>query len=70
MTILPVETLVQGEDENVANVESWRWTVLDFEILVVDYEIGCGSNLMHLTQKPPLIALCQAQITQSQNVSL
>jgi hypothetical protein len=67
MTIFPVQSILPT-DPDPANVENWKWTVLDLEILVVEYEIGCGSSLMHPAQKQPLIALCQAQICQEQRV--
>lgn len=67
MTVSPV---VSGQifEIEVLDVEEWHWTVLDVDILVNDYEIGVGSNLVHPVQKIPLVALCQAQITHSQNV--
>lgn len=64
-TIFPVNL---PEADNLANVDSWRWTILDFEILVFDYEIGCGSSMIHSAQKALLLTLCQAQIRQSPNV--
>jgi hypothetical protein len=65
MTLFPVEEDPIEED---LTFERWRWTVLDVDILVVDYEVGCGEKLVHPLHKGPLIALCQSRITQNQEV--
>lgn len=64
-------TIFPANSEQLANdsVDAWRWFILDVDILIADYEIGFGSSLVHPSQKQPLIALCQAQINQNQNVS-
>ncbi|KAI6210831.1 Mediator of RNA polymerase II transcription subunit 14 [Aphelenchoides besseyi] len=52
------------ENQETANFEddfelkNWQWTLLDLNILVVDYEMGLGRPLIHTIHKQLLIDIC------------
>jgi hypothetical protein len=61
-----------GTTENFngdSELAKWRWCVKKVEILVVDYEIGFGSSLLHPLHNFQLVDFCNHRLKHKIDVS-